>query len=265
MWHACELHDDGKALVTEEDFVTVLQRPSLDFERDTVAVRDGERDRRRRPAVRRAVRLRERRSLAPRPRHRRVAAPLVGGRGARRGTGPELPEAVGEPARRDRAARGRRLRAELGGLDLRHRARARARPARAAAGLRDPPVRPGPRRPRRPPRDRRRVRRMAGPRAGGVRRLGGGDARPAVVRARAPRHRRPRRGGRRRGAADSGGGARSGSPSSRSRAHIAGAGWGARCSSMPSGARGAPAAAASGSRPTRARARAGSTSTSGCA
>lgn len=42
MWHACELHDDGKALVTEEDFVTVLQRPSLEFERDTVAVRDGD-------------------------------------------------------------------------------------------------------------------------------------------------------------------------------------------------------------------------------
>ena len=42
MWHDCELHDDGKALVTEEDFVTVLQRPSLDFRRDTVAVRDGQ-------------------------------------------------------------------------------------------------------------------------------------------------------------------------------------------------------------------------------
>ena len=42
MWHDCELHDDGKALVTEEDFVTVLQRPSLEFQRDTVAVRDGD-------------------------------------------------------------------------------------------------------------------------------------------------------------------------------------------------------------------------------
>jgi GNAT superfamily N-acetyltransferase len=42
MWHDCELHDDGRMLVTEEDFVTALQRPSLDFGRDTVAVRDGD-------------------------------------------------------------------------------------------------------------------------------------------------------------------------------------------------------------------------------
>ena len=42
MWHACELHDDGKALVTEEDFVTLVRRPSLDFRRDTMAVRDGD-------------------------------------------------------------------------------------------------------------------------------------------------------------------------------------------------------------------------------
>jgi ribosomal protein S18 acetylase RimI-like enzyme len=41
VWRACELHDDGEALFTEEDFVAVAQRPSMDLESHTVAVRDG--------------------------------------------------------------------------------------------------------------------------------------------------------------------------------------------------------------------------------
>jgi len=42
MWRACELHDDGRALITQEDIVAVLQRPSMDRERDTVVARDGD-------------------------------------------------------------------------------------------------------------------------------------------------------------------------------------------------------------------------------
>jgi GNAT superfamily N-acetyltransferase len=42
VWRACEVHDDGRALFTEEDFVAVLKRPSMDLARDTVGVRDGE-------------------------------------------------------------------------------------------------------------------------------------------------------------------------------------------------------------------------------
>ena len=41
VWRACEMHDDGEALFTEEDFVAACLRPSMDLERDTVAVRDG--------------------------------------------------------------------------------------------------------------------------------------------------------------------------------------------------------------------------------
>jgi mycothiol synthase len=42
VWRMSELHDDGDALLTEEDFVTATKRPSLDLERHTVGVRDGE-------------------------------------------------------------------------------------------------------------------------------------------------------------------------------------------------------------------------------
>ena len=42
MWRACELHDDGETLSTEEDWLSVFQRPSLDLEQHTVAVRDGD-------------------------------------------------------------------------------------------------------------------------------------------------------------------------------------------------------------------------------
>ena len=59
-------------------------------------------------------------------------------------------------------------------------------------------------------------------------------------------------------------GTRAGSTSSRSRASTAAAGWRARCSSTRSARRGAAACAGPGCRRTRARARAGSTSTSGC-
>ena len=41
MWRACELHDDGEALATEDDLVAVFQRPSFDAGERTVAVRDG--------------------------------------------------------------------------------------------------------------------------------------------------------------------------------------------------------------------------------
>jgi mycothiol synthase len=41
VWRACEIHDDGRALFTEEDFVAAWKRPSMELERDTVGVRDG--------------------------------------------------------------------------------------------------------------------------------------------------------------------------------------------------------------------------------
>jgi mycothiol synthase len=41
VWRACELHDDGQADVTEDDLIAYSARPSLDFARDTVGVRDG--------------------------------------------------------------------------------------------------------------------------------------------------------------------------------------------------------------------------------
>jgi GNAT superfamily N-acetyltransferase len=43
--HVCrasERHDDGEALVTEEDFVAAFKRPSMDPERHTIGVRDGD-------------------------------------------------------------------------------------------------------------------------------------------------------------------------------------------------------------------------------
>jgi ribosomal protein S18 acetylase RimI-like enzyme len=42
VWRACEIHDDGEALFTEEDFVSACLRPSMDVQRDTVGVRDGD-------------------------------------------------------------------------------------------------------------------------------------------------------------------------------------------------------------------------------
>jgi mycothiol synthase len=39
---ACEIHDDGAALFTEEDFVASCNRPSMDLERHSVGVRDGD-------------------------------------------------------------------------------------------------------------------------------------------------------------------------------------------------------------------------------
>lgn len=42
VWRASETHDDGQALFTEEDFVAMWKRPSMDLERDTVGVRDGD-------------------------------------------------------------------------------------------------------------------------------------------------------------------------------------------------------------------------------
>jgi mycothiol synthase len=42
VWRECELHDDGRADVTESDIIAFAGRPSLDFARDTVAVRDGD-------------------------------------------------------------------------------------------------------------------------------------------------------------------------------------------------------------------------------
>jgi GNAT superfamily N-acetyltransferase len=41
VWRTSEIHDDGEALFTEEDFVVACARPSMDLERHTVGVRDG--------------------------------------------------------------------------------------------------------------------------------------------------------------------------------------------------------------------------------
>lgn len=41
VWRACEIHDGGEALFTEEDFVATCQRPSTDLRRDSVGVREG--------------------------------------------------------------------------------------------------------------------------------------------------------------------------------------------------------------------------------
>jgi GNAT superfamily N-acetyltransferase len=42
VWRASELHDDGEAMFTEEDFVVACERPSMDLERHTIGVRDGD-------------------------------------------------------------------------------------------------------------------------------------------------------------------------------------------------------------------------------
>jgi mycothiol synthase len=42
VWRACELHDDGEPDVTEDDLIAFSGRPSLEFARDTVCVRDGD-------------------------------------------------------------------------------------------------------------------------------------------------------------------------------------------------------------------------------
>ena len=41
VWRTSEIHDDGEALFTEDDFVAACERPSMDLERHTVGVRDG--------------------------------------------------------------------------------------------------------------------------------------------------------------------------------------------------------------------------------
>lgn len=41
VWRASELHDDGAALFTEEDFVAAVKRPSMDLGRHTIGVREG--------------------------------------------------------------------------------------------------------------------------------------------------------------------------------------------------------------------------------
>jgi len=41
VWAASERHDIGEPLITEEDIVTAFKRPSMDFERHSVGVRDG--------------------------------------------------------------------------------------------------------------------------------------------------------------------------------------------------------------------------------
>ncbi len=42
VWRASEIHDDGEAMFTEEDFVAAWKRPSMDLARDTIGVRDGD-------------------------------------------------------------------------------------------------------------------------------------------------------------------------------------------------------------------------------
>jgi mycothiol synthase len=42
VWEACEIHDDGESLITEEDLVAAFKRPSMDLERHGVGVRDGD-------------------------------------------------------------------------------------------------------------------------------------------------------------------------------------------------------------------------------
>jgi mycothiol synthase len=41
VWRACEIHDDGAALFTEEDFAASCRRPSMDLRRDSIGVWDG--------------------------------------------------------------------------------------------------------------------------------------------------------------------------------------------------------------------------------
>ena len=42
VWRTSEIHDDGEALFTEEDFIVSCERPSMDLERHTIGVRDGD-------------------------------------------------------------------------------------------------------------------------------------------------------------------------------------------------------------------------------
>jgi mycothiol synthase len=41
VWRTSEIHDDGEALFSEEDFVVACERPTMDLERHTIGVRDG--------------------------------------------------------------------------------------------------------------------------------------------------------------------------------------------------------------------------------
>jgi mycothiol synthase len=42
VWRTSEIHDNGEALLTEEDFIVTTKRPSMDLQRHTLGVRDGE-------------------------------------------------------------------------------------------------------------------------------------------------------------------------------------------------------------------------------
>jgi GNAT superfamily N-acetyltransferase len=42
VWRACELHDDGESLFVEDDFVAAWKRPSFDFSRHTIGLREGD-------------------------------------------------------------------------------------------------------------------------------------------------------------------------------------------------------------------------------
>jgi GNAT superfamily N-acetyltransferase len=138
VWRACELHDDGEAMASADDFVALCKRPSMDLGRCTIAVRDG--------GALVAVGLLLGESTAfvnvlPAHRGRGIGsrllrwteeAGLAAGHTRSRQTLSE------NEARRPGAAGGRRVRAQLGGLELRYRARARARSTGAATRLRAP-------------------------------------------------------------------------------------------------------------------------------
>ena len=155
VWRACELHDDGEAMFTAEDFVAAWRVPSFAPARRASgsAARTARRARR---AAGRPARLGVR-AAGTAGAASALAAGVRPGRAYPRRTR-SSPRPVGDPRRRAGAHGGDRLRAALGVLDLRDRADPAPRAGAAAAGLRAPYVRPRAGRPRRAPDHRRRVR-----------------------------------------------------------------------------------------------------------
>ena len=141
VWCACEEHDDGAAEVSRDDLVAMIGRPSFDFARDSVGIReDG-------ALVGFGAQIGTRLTFAfvhPAARGRGLGTWLLGwAEAAARELGARAcTQSLSEHGRRRAgAARRARLRAALGGLVLRAGPRGRARAARAPARLRDPAAR----------------------------------------------------------------------------------------------------------------------------
>ena len=158
VWQACEIHDDGAPDFEEADVVAFGQRPSFDFARHTLGVRDAGQ------LVAFGILILPRIifvHVLPDHRGRGIGTRLLAwSEEAARAAG--MDAAAQEVSDNDGVGiallRGARLRAGVGLVDVRDRAGARAAGAGAPRRLRDPRVRPRAGRPRRLRHDPARVR-----------------------------------------------------------------------------------------------------------